>query len=291
VLPLILTGIAIAFVAGLGMTYAIGQGSLGRLIGGDHNNDRDTSQGTCRVVANGVLNVRSGPKGSVVDTVPQGTSLALTGAEKNGWVEIRSPVKGWVFNGSQYIDCTSASQKPVETIARQKPVETIATQKPVETPTPKKSPDKPKPVDNGSKALETAAEKYQSGDLQGAIAQAQTILASGSAAKKDAVAKIAQWQQEWASAEAKFNEVQKALNEGRWDDVLVHESDSGFPEQRYWRDRLNQVIEEAKKKKAEAEASNAEPTPPETPQPEQPKPEPTDSGTPSPAPTELSPGT
>jgi serine/threonine-protein kinase len=127
--------------------------------------------------------------------------------------------------------------------------------------------------------------------LPGAIAQAQTILASGSAAKKDAVAKIAQWQQEWASAEAKFNEVQKALNEGRWNDVLVHESDSGFPEQRYWRDRLNQVIEEAKKKKAEAEASKAEPTPPETPEPEQPKPEPTDSGTPSPAPTEPSPGT
>jgi serine/threonine-protein kinase len=293
VLPLILTGIAIAFVAGLGMTYAIGQGSLGRLVGGDRNNDRDTSQGTCTVKTGG-LNVRSEPvvkENNVVDTVTKGTSLALSGTEENGWVEISSPVKGWVFKRNDLINCTSARQKPVETIARQKPVETIATQKPVETPTPKKSPDKPKPVDNGSKALETAAEKYQSGDLQGAIAQAQTILASGSAAKKDAVAKIAQWQQEWASAEAKFNEVQKALNEGRWDDVLVHESDSGFPEQRYWRDRLNQVIEEAKKKKAEAEASKEEPTPPETPQPEQPKPEPTDSGTPSPAPTEPSPGT
>ena len=284
VLPLILTGIAIAFVAGLGMTLAIGQGSLGRLFGGDRNNDRDTSQGTCKVTA-GKSNVRSEPKGNVINTVQKGTSLALTGAEKNGWVKISSPVEGWVFNGSQYIDCALANQKPVETTASQKPVETPASQQPVETPTPKKSPDKPKPVDDGAKALETAAQKYQSGDLQGAIAQAQEILASGSAAKKDAVAKIAQWQQEWTSAEAQFNEIQKALNEGRWDDVLVHESDSGFPEQRYWRDKLNQLIEEAKKKKAEAEASQQVPTSPETPGIEKPKSDTTDSGTPSPVST------
>jgi serine/threonine-protein kinase len=282
---------ALAILAGLGMA-ALQSGSFASLFG-DRNNDRDTSKGSCRVVANGVLNVRSGPGGNVVNTVEQGTNLSLTGTEEDGWVEISSPTKGWVFNDKKYIDCTSASQKPVETTAPKKPVETTAPQKPVETTAPKKSPDKPKPADNGSKALETAAEKYQSGDLQGAIAQAKEILASGSAARKDAVAKIAQWQQEWASAEAKFNEVKKALDEGRWDEVLIHQSDTGFPEQRYWRGKLNELIEEAKKRKAEAEAeaNKEQPTPPESPVPEQPKPKPTASVNPSPAPTGEAPAT
>ncbi len=292
-LPFIGIGMALAIVAGLGMA-ALQSGSFASLFG-DRNNDRDTSKGSCTVTT-GVLNVRSEPvvKGNnVVDTVSKGTSLGLTGTEENGWVEISSPTKGWVFNRNDLINCTSASQKPVETTARQKPVETTASQKPVETPTPKKSPDKPKPVDNGSKALETAAEKYQSGDLQGAIAQAKEILASGSAARKDAVAKIAQWQQEWAAAEAKFNEVKKALDEGRWDEVLIHQSDTGFPEQRYWRGKLNELIEEAKKRKAEAEAeaNKEQPTPPESPVPEQPKPKPTASVNPSPAPTGEAPAT
>ena len=292
-LPFIGIGMALAILAGLGMA-ALQSGSFASLFG-DRNNDRDTSQGSCTVTT-GVLNVRSEPvvKGNnVVDRVSKGTSLGLSGTEENGWVEISSPVKGWVFNRDDLINCTSARQKPVETTARQKPVETTAPQKPVETPTPKKSPDKPKPVDNGSKALETAAEKYQSGDLQGAIAQAQEILASGSAARKDALAKIAQWQQEWTSAEAKFNEVKKALDEGRWDEVLIHQSDTGFPEQRYWRGKLNELIEEAKKRKAEAEAeaNKEQPTPPESPVPEQPKPTPTASVNPSPAPTGEAPAT
>jgi serine/threonine-protein kinase len=147
------------------------------------------------------------------------------------------------------------------------------------------SPVKPKPVDNSSTIIKRAEEKYQSGDLPGAIAQLQGILASGSAAKNEAVATIAKWQQEWVAAEAKFNEVQQALNEGRWDDVLVHQSDTGFPEQRYWRGKLNELIDEAKRRKAEAEA-NQQPTPP-TPSPSGPTvPEPTPP-TPSPSvPTE-----
>jgi serine/threonine-protein kinase len=138
-LPLFI-GLILVVAVGAGATYAIREGSLGSLFGGDR--DRDTSEEICRVVANGKLNVRSGPKGQVVDTVAQGTNLSLTGNEKNGWVEISSPKKGWVFNDKKYINCSLASQTPVETPVNQAPVE---------TPTPKPSTPTPKPSDSHAK--------------------------------------------------------------------------------------------------------------------------------------------
>jgi serine/threonine-protein kinase len=236
-------------------------------------------------VANGKLNVRSGPKGQVVDTVAQGTNLSLTGKEKNGWVEISSPKKGWVFNDKKYITCSLASQTPVETPVSQAPVPVeTATPKP-STPTPKPSAPTPKPVDNGSKTLAKAADQSKDGDWEKAIAIAKSIPAS-SPAYQEAQAKIAQWQQELSDTKAKFDKIQKALDEGRWDEVLIAATDPKFLEERYWREKLNQLIEEAKKRKAEAEAeANQQPTPPEQSQPEQPQPEPTESVQPSPEPT------
>ena len=279
-LPLFI-GLILVVAVGAGATYAIREGSLGSLFGGDR--DRDTSEEICRVVANGKLNVRSGPKGQVVDTVAQGTNLSLTGNEKNGWVEISSPKKGWVFNDKKYINCSLASQTPVETPVNQAPVET-PTPKP-STPTPKPSTPTPKPVDNGSKTLAKAADQSKDGDWEKAIAIAKSIPAS-SPAYQEAQAKIAQWQQELSDTKAKFDKIQKALDEGRWDEVLIAATDPKFLEERYWREKLNQLIEEAKKRKAEAEAeANQQPTPPEQSQPEQPQPEPTESVQPSPEPT------
>ena len=280
-LPLFI-GLILVVAVGAGATYAIREGSLGSLFGGDR--DRDTSEEICRVVANGKLNVRSGPKGQVVDTVAQGTNLSLTGNEKNGWVEISSPKKGWVFNDKKYINCSLASQTPVETPVSQAPVET-PTPKP-STPTPNPSAPTPKPVDNGSKTLAKAADQSKDGDWEKAIAIAKSIPAS-SPAYQEAQAKIAQWQQELSDTKAKFDKIQKALDEGRWDEVLIAATDPKFLEERYWREKLNQLIEEAKKRKAaaEAEANQQQPTPPEPTPPEQSQPEPTESVQPSPEPT------
>ena len=279
-LPLFI-GLILVVAVGAGATYAIREGSLGSLFGGDR--DRDTSEEICRVVANGKLNVRSGPKGQVVDTVAQGTNLSLTGNEKNGWVEISSPKKGWVFNDKKYINCSLASQTPVETPVNQAPVET-PTPKP-STPTPNPSAPTPKPVDNGSKTLAKAADQSKDGDWEKAIAIAKSIPAS-SPAYQEAQAKIAQWQQELSDTKAKFDKIQKALDEGRWDEVLIAATDPKFLEERYWREKLNQLIEEAKKRKAAAEAeANQQPTPPEPTPPEQSQPEPTESVQPSPEPT------
>jgi serine/threonine-protein kinase len=169
--------------------------------------------------------------------------------------------------------------KPAETPVTPKSVETTASQKPIDTPKPKPSTTPSKPVDNGSQKLDTAADKYENGDLQGAIADARKIL-PGSQAYEEAQAKIQKWQQDWAAAEAKYNELQQALNEGDWKKVLITATDPKFFEQRYWQDRAKQLLEEAKKRKAEADAeANKNPTtPPEDPLQQKPLPNANSSG-------------
>ena len=290
----VIASMAVVVFAALGMGYALRQGSFASLFNGGKNGTIDISNESCTVTA-GALNVRSGPgvDRAVVDTVNQGTNLALTGAERNGWVEISKPVKGWVFNDTPYINCGSTEQIPVEAKASPTPV-------PVQTPKPKPSIAKPKPkppVDNSSDTLAKAADQYQSGELEKAIAFAKSIPAS-SPAYQEAQAKIAQWQNEWSTTKTKFDELQKALDEGRWNDVFTAATDPNFLGQRYWREKLNQLIEEAKQKKAEAEANKPqeEQTPPEKPVPEkpvpeQPKPQPTEAVSPSPTPTVQAPTT
>jgi serine/threonine protein kinase, bacterial len=294
-LPL-LVGVLMALgVGAVGMAFAVRQGTLTSNFSGNGAQVGDTAQGSCTVVYAGV-NVRSEPKGKVVQTVKKGTTLSLTGNQQNGWLEISSPVKGWVFQRGDLVDCTTASQRPVETAkVNPQPVETtsvssptpiaiIPTPKQVETPNPKPTPSTPppKPVDNGSKTLVKAEDKYESGDLQGAIADAKKIL-PGSQAYEDAQAKIKKWQQDWAAAEAKYNELQQALNEGRWDKVIRATVDPKFLEQKYWQDKAKQLIEEAKKQQAaDAAAQKEKTTPPEAPLPQKTQPEGTSSEQPLP---------
>ena len=293
VLPIFFS-MGVVAVGAFGIAYAIRQGALVSDFKGDRNKNQlvDASQRSCTVVAAG-LNVRSGPQGDIIDTVSQGTRLSLTGTAQNGWVQINSPVKGWVFNDKPYINCGSANPIPVQ--AKASPI-------PVKAPTPKPSIAKPKPpvdnsVDTSSDTLAKAADQYQSGDLDQAIAFAKSIPAS-SPAYKDAQAKIAQWQQEWSATQAKFDALQKALDEGQWNEVLKAATDPNFLGQRYWREKLNQLIEEAKKRKAEAdtpkkEEPKAEPTAPTSEQtvPQQPNPQPTKPVKPSPEPTGEAPAT
>jgi serine/threonine protein kinase, bacterial len=291
-LPL-LVGVLMALgVGAVGMAFAVRQGSLTSNFSGNGSQVADFSQGSCTVVSGG-LNIRSEPKGKVVQTVKKGTTLSLTGNQQNGWLEISSPVKGWVFQRGDLVDCSTRSEtpvetakvnpQPVETTSSPKPFATIPTPKQVETPKPTRSTPAPKPVDDGAKTLDKAADKYESGDLQGAIADARKIL-PGSQAYEDAQAKIKKWQQDWAAAEAKYNELQQALNEGRWDKVIRATVDPKFLEQKYWQDKAKQLIEEAKKQKAAADAAaqKEQTIPPEAPLPQKNQPEGTSSEQPLP---------
>ena len=274
----LLVGIGVAAIVGaIGLVLGLGQRALEPLFSGGLNGAQvvDKSHGSCTVVTD-KLNVRSGPNGSVVDTVQQDTNLVLTGKQQGGWVEISSPSRGWVAKSSKNVDlirCTSKNQLPVETAKADskpieaqdtpKPIETTASQKPVESSKPKPSTPSPKPADNGSDKLTKAADKYDKGDLDGAIADAKSII-PGSAAYDEAQAKIKKWQQDWSEAKAKYDRLQKALDEGRWDEVIKETVDPKFLQQSYWRDKVKQLAEEAKKQAA-AEVEKQKITPPPEP--------------------------
>lgn len=278
-LPIIVS-LVVLISAGIGIAYGMKGGSFTGLIG--DRNEGNASNDICTVTVD-ALNVRSQPNGDVIRPVNRGTSLKLTGNKQNNWVEIRSPVEGWVFN--KMINCAVASQPPVET----QPSPTPVKQSP--TPQPSQTPSKPKPVDSGKdkETLAKAAEDYQSGNLDKALKAAASIPKS-SPAYQEAQAKIQQWQKEWTEAETKFNQIQTALDEGRYIDVIKYATGTDITDQKYWRDKFKQLIEEAKKRKAEEDASQGEQTPPpESPGEENPTPEPTQSVSPSPSPVEENP--
>jgi serine/threonine-protein kinase len=280
----IIVSLALAGGAALGLAFALRSGSLTSGNGSDGNNQIiDVSKRSC-TVATVQLNVRSKPgtQNAIVNSLRQGTKLALTGAEQNGWVEINSPAKGWI--AQNLIDCNSTTQAPIEA---------KATPTPVKAPTPKPTPVKPKPPEqNDTDKLAKATDQYENGNLDKAIAFAKSIPES-SPAYRDAQAKINQWQNEWSTTKAKYDQVQKALDEGRWDDV-IRAADPQLLTQSYWRDKLTQLIAEAQKQKAaaEAELKKGESIPPEQPQPgkptsEQSNPKPSEAGKSSPQSTTI----
>ncbi|MBZ8179443.1 serine/threonine protein kinase [Oscillatoria salina] len=250
-LPVFLFGSAIAAILALGIGIAFALRQEPTTLG---------EQRSCTVTVSG-LNVRSSPGGTVVDVVERGTVLALTGVQENAWVEINDPVSGWVYNSEQYIDCDAVSQPP-EVVS--------PTPSPSPSPSPSPKPQvtpKPKPVDNGPRQLAAATEKYQQGNLEAAIAQANSI-GRTSSAYNDAQAAIRNWRSQWSQAEAKYNEALQAFDASQWDDVIAY-ANSDLPDNRYWREQFQQLAAEAKKRQAEAEK---EPPPPQPSPSESPKP-------------------
>jgi serine/threonine-protein kinase len=251
-------------MAAAGMAYGIRQGMSGLGM----------ARGTCTVTAQG-LNVRSNPNADKVGIVKRGTKLTLTGSKQGNWVEIRSPQQGWVFD--QYLDCAvdtiaeqPASPTPEETQPSPTPVEAKPSPSPEPTPTPQKSPDQPQ--DNGAEVLTEATEEYQQGNLDKAIAAAQSVLPS-SPAFEDAQKKIETWQKEWSEAKTKFDKIQQAYNEGRYVDVIIYAADSDFPEQRYWREKLNDLVRKATQRKNQGDTNQETPPSSEQSNPQNPKPE------------------
>ncbi|OLT60784.1 protein kinase domain-containing protein [Moorena bouillonii] len=213
--------------------------------------------GNCQVTGLSV-NVRSEPNGSKVDKLNQGSSLVLTGSGQRGWVEISSPVTGWVY--TNLTDCAPTVEPVVASAPERNVPKTTINRKP--TPVVKRAPLQPQNrqptpappvVDNGSLILARAVEKYQAGDIKRAIAIAQDVLPS-SAAFNGAQSKIDQWHNEWVSFERKFDKIQQAYEQGRWVDVLNYAQNSNLPTRGYWRQKLNRIINEARQQQALVEA-------------------------------------
>lgn len=160
------------------------------------------------------LNVRSSPvvaPDNVVGTVRNGTRLSVVDRNE-GWVRINQPLEGWVYEDLTVTSCIAATAQ-------------------TNTSTPAN--------DSGMSVLAQATEHYQSGDLKAAIALAQTIPAS-STAYQPAKGASNQWQRDWKTAETTFAEMQQAIAQRRWQDVLSHVQT--FPDNRFWRTKLTPIV-------------------------------------------------
>ena len=162
------------------------------------------------------LNVRSSPlvtPDNVIGRLKNGTRLVVSTTEGE-WLQIQAPIAGWVYKSLTFTHCTPVDETP--TAAQTQGAE--------------------------ASILAAATEQYQSGQLEVAIALAQSI-PNTSPRYEAAQAAIAQWQQDWQLAATQFNAAQAALHQGQWQEVL--DQVNGFPDIRFWREKLTPVVKAA----------------------------------------------
>ncbi len=230
-------------------------------------NDPTLAQ-NCLAVVTGNSNMRSEPSSissnTIVKTLTNDTKFEVTGKRtKHGWVQVKLDPKhtAWahsyvIKNNEQWVSCLR--DKGIATItvddndliadrptpkSKSKPAVNESTQlaeksEPSSTPT-------EKPQSNDAKTVEQARKKYESGDLEGAIALLKSMT-SNSAAIKDTAEMSTHWQQDWAKAETLFNDVNTALAQGKWDKVLAYKDhQEKLPNIQYWRDKLEPLFQQA----------------------------------------------
>ncbi|GAA6623225.1 protein kinase domain-containing protein [Scytonema sp. NUACC26] len=218
----------------------------------------------CLAVIKENSNIRSEPSNlsdSVIKTITEDSNFEVTGLRtKRGWVQVKLDPKtsGWVHpevikNNELWVDCLRDKGVAVKTeddedLITARPVPK-AKPKPVVKPSPSSSEDildklQGKSTDE-SEILEQARKKYESGDLQGAIALLKS-LTSNAPAVKETTEMITQWQKDWAKADALFKDIDKALAEREWDKVLGYKNDpEKLPDIQYWRDKIEPLFKQA----------------------------------------------
>jgi serine/threonine-protein kinase len=262
---------------------------------------RTSSSKTCFAVVTPDSNIRSEPSSStrqnIIRTVQSQTNIPVTGRRtQGGWIEVKldDGRLAWAHtevmeNNQQITSCLKANKRPFQVVDDA----LLITKRPSPSPTPKPtnsatpSPDKadkPTVKDEGRAIFAKAVEKFQAGDLPGAIALAKSIPPTSSAYPQVKEA-LQEWPNNWRIAQSKFINAQKAFDEGRWQDVIAFGKDPSFPQIRFWRDKLQQLVVTAEKNQKAPDASpSPSPSPSESPSPS-PSPSPSESPSPSPSPS------
>ncbi|WP_341524777.1 serine/threonine protein kinase [Nostoc sp. UHCC 0302] len=227
----------------------------------------------CLAVIAGNSNIRSEPSAinsdNIVKTVGDNTKFEVTGKRtKRGWIEVKlnSGRLAWVYsdvivNNEQWVSCLRDKGIAIKTVDDNRLIATRPIPKPrakspnVEIPLFEKSEgftsdseksEESQPNDHSAKIVEQARQKYESGDLQGAIALLRSIPANAASGIKETGAMIAQWQQDWAKADALFNDINKAIDNGKWDKVLDYKNHpEKLPDTKYWRNKIEPLFKQA----------------------------------------------
>lgn len=222
----------------------------------------NTASQTCLAVVVNNSNVRSEPSSinsdTIVKTVTDDTNYEVTGKRtKRGWVQVKldSTKLGWahsdvIKNNEQWVSCLRDKGIALKTVDDNDLITARSAPKPkhvvdvVDTSSEGKS--QPFTSDSGYKTLEKARKKYESGDLQGAIALLKSMTTNSASAVKETGEMIAQWQQDWSKAEALFQDINTALGDGQWDKVLSYKDHpEKLPNIQYWRNKIEPLFKQA----------------------------------------------
>ncbi len=219
------------------------------------NNFSVTAQASCTATIAANSNVRSEPStytnNNIVQKVSKDTPFLVTGKRTNkGWVELKinSGDSGWahpnvIKNGDEWVTCLRDQSIAVKTVDGSGLIATPVSTEPVI-----KNEETIKPVENvkqDDKAVEKAKEKYESGDLDGAIAILET-LAPNDKRVKEGREMIDQWQKDWTKAEGFFNDVNTAISQGKWDKVQDYQKNPDkLPDTKYWQKKVEPLFQQA----------------------------------------------
>ncbi|MEH1841743.1 MAG: protein kinase [Nostoc sp.] len=217
-------------------------------------------------------NIRSEPSSinsDIVQTVADNTSFEVTGKRtKRGWIEVKlnSGRLAWVgsnviTNNQEWGSCLSEKGIATKIVDDSSLIATRPTPKAkpksrdVVTPLPEKlkgstddagKTEQSQPTDNNANIIEQAKKKYESGDIVRAIALLKSVPANAASGIQETGKMIAQWQQDWAKAEALSNEINKAIDDGKWDKVLDYRNHpEKLPNTQYWRNRIEPLFKQA----------------------------------------------
>ncbi|MDZ8238778.1 MAG: protein kinase [Nostoc sp. ChiQUE01a] len=227
----------------------------------------------CSAVVVGNSNIRSEPSsinsGNIVQTVGNNTSFEVTGKQtKRGWIEIKlkSGILAWahpavIANKGEWASClrekgiatktiddsTLITTRPIpQAKSKSKDVVTSSAEKSKTSTAGIVKSEQSQPSDNSAKILEQAKNKYDSGDLVGAIALLKSLPTSAASDIQETGKVIAQWQDDWAKADALFNDINQALESGQWDKVLDYKNHpEKLPNTQYWRNKIEPLFKQA----------------------------------------------
>ncbi|MDH6074260.1 protein kinase [Chrysosporum ovalisporum CS-1034] len=99
------------------------------------------------------------------------------------------------------------------------------------------------PTYSETETLHKAREEYQTGDLQKALALAQSI-PPYSNVYPEAQATMEEWEQQWQFATKKYEIAEQALKQGKWSDVLAVAPQ--VPNILYWQSKVDKLVQQAK---------------------------------------------
>ncbi|MBD2571132.1 serine/threonine protein kinase [Anabaena lutea] len=232
--------------------------------------NNSTSAKNCSAMVAANSNIRSEPSAinsdNILKTVGEDSGFDVTGKRtKRGWIQVKlkSGRLAWahsdvITNEDIWIACLRDQGVSIQTVEDSPLIASRPIPKPqpkpipVVTPAPETSaqstsePETAGANADKEKIVEKARQKFESGDLPGAIAILRSIPANAASGIKETVQTINQWQQDWAKAEALANEINQAIDNGQWDKVLAYrDHPEKLPNIKYWQDKLEPMFKQA----------------------------------------------